>query len=145
MAIDSRGRWWRGENAADLAEYLEEFAAGGYRIDRTVQALCSGCAGHAFRVRADAEEGVVERTCVTCGHVLLMLDSGEHWGDAEPAELECACGADVFEVVAGFSLRADDELHWISVGIRCVSDGVLGYCADWKIDYSPSRHLLKLV
>jgi hypothetical protein len=145
MAIDSSGRWWRGENAADLAEYLEEFAAGGYRIDRTVQAVCAGCAGQAFRLRADADEGAVERTCARCDHVLLMLDSRDHWEDAEPVEMECACGADVFEVVVGFSLRAGDEVRWISVGIRCVADGVLGCCADWKIDYSPSGQLLELV
>lgn len=145
MTIDSSGRWWRGEDAADLAEYLKRLAAGGYSIDRTVQAVCDGCAGGSFRLRADGEEGAAERTCIRCNRVLLMLDSEDHWEDAEPTTLECACGADVFEVVAGFSLRADGEVRWISVGIRCLGDGVLGCCADWKIDYSPSGHLLELV
>jgi hypothetical protein len=145
MAIDTSGKWWRGENAADLAQYLEENAAGGYPIDRTVQAVCAGCAGQAFRLRADDEEGAVERVCPECGQVLLMLDSGDHWEDTEPAKMVCECGAEVFEVIVGFSLRADDEVRWVSIGTRCIADGALGCCADWKIDYSPSSHLPGLV
>ncbi|GAA0594714.1 hypothetical protein GCM10009546_66160 [Actinomadura livida] len=41
--------------------------------------------------------------------------------------------------------RPDDSVRWVSVGIRCVADGVLGSCADWKINYEPSRHLLARV
>ncbi|WP_220500131.1 hypothetical protein [Thermomonospora cellulosilytica] len=144
MAMDISGEWWRGENAADLAEYLEELAAGGYRVDRTAEAVCTDCDGRSFRLRADPLEGAVERTCVGCGQVLRMLDSGDFWEDAEPEEVVCPCGADVFDVVVGFSLHADDEVRWVSVGVRCITDGVLGCCADWKINYGPSSHLLEL-
>lgn len=64
------------------------------------------------------------------------------WEDAEPRTVRCLCGHGVFEVGVGFSLRADREVRWVTVGERCVRCGVLGSCADWKIDYSPSRHLL---
>ena len=39
--------------------------------------------------------------------------------------------------------RADGEIRWVSVGLRCGSDGLLGVYTDWKIDYSPSRQLLE--
>jgi hypothetical protein len=33
-------------------------------------------------------------------------------------------------------------VRWISLGLRCVQDGTLGVYADWKVDYSPTGHLL---
>lgn len=145
MAIDTKGEWWRGESAADLADYLEELGVQGYRVGQVVQAACAGCGGRAFRLRADGVEGTVERNCVGCGANTLMLDSEEYWSDAEPETVVCSCGADVFDVAVGFSFRPDGSVRWVSVGIRCVADGVLGCCADWKIDYDPSRHLLARV
>ncbi|MGP4024173.1 hypothetical protein [Actinomadura sp. 3N407] len=144
MVIDTSGEAWRGDSAADLADYLEQYAAGGYHVDQTVSASCAACAGRNFRLRADPLEGGVERTCVGCGETHLMLDSADAWEDAEPHEIACSCTGEVFEVAVGFSLLASREVRWISVGVRCVADGVLGCCADWKIDYSPSRHLLEL-
>ncbi|MFI5896109.1 alpha/beta fold hydrolase [Actinoplanes sp. NPDC051513] len=37
---------------------------------------------------------------------------------------------------------ADREVRWISIGLRCLTDGTLGVYADWKIDYTPTAHLL---
>lgn len=145
MAMDMSGEWWRGESAADLADYLEELGAEGYRVGQIVRATCADCGGRSFRLRVDGEEGTVERSCVACGKDVLMLDSEEHWSDTEPEAVVCPCGADVFDVAVGFSLRPDDSVCWVSVGIRCVADGVLGCCADWKIDYEPSRYLLARV
>ena len=36
----------------------------------------------------------------------------------------------------------DHEIRWISVGLRCLTDGTLGVYTDWKIDYTPTAHLL---
>ena len=38
MAIDSGGQWWRGTEALDLDDYLVEYRAGGYPVDRVVHA-----------------------------------------------------------------------------------------------------------
>ncbi|MEU4676443.1 hypothetical protein [Micromonospora sp. NPDC023737] len=38
--------------------------------------------------------------------------------------------------------RNDEEVRWVSVGLRCTQDGTLGVYTDWKIDYSPTRQLL---
>ena len=145
MAIDTSGRWWRGESATDLAEYLRLAAPGGYRVDRVLAAVCADCAGATFKLRADRDEGGVERTCAGCAKRVLMLDTVDHWDDMDPALIKCPCRSDLFEVSVSFSLRADDEIRWVSVGQRCVKDGILGYCADWKIDYGPTRHLLSSV
>lgn len=39
-------------------------------------------------------------------------------------------------------MTADDEVRWVSVGLRCLTDGTLGVYTDWKIDYTPTAHLL---
>jgi hypothetical protein len=39
------------------------------------------------------------------------------------------------------AIGADDEVRWVSVGLRCVEDGVAGVYVDWKIDYAPTSHL----
>jgi hypothetical protein len=36
----------------------------------------------------------------------------------------------------------DDEVRWISVGLRCLADNTLGVYTDWKVDYLPTAHLL---
>lgn len=143
--MDKSGDVWRGEDAADLARYLRDFEAGGYRVSEVVAAVCAGCDGKVFRLRADADEGCAERTCADCGKTALMLDSEDYWDGALPEEVRCRCGADLFEVAVAFSLRANGDVRWVSVGMRCTNDGVLGCCADWKIDYSPSADLLDRV
>jgi hypothetical protein len=145
VAIDKSGDAWRGEDAADLAAFLRNFEAGGYRVSQVVAAGCPGCAGKVFRLRADADEGCAERTCAECDKTALMLDSEDYWDGAMPEEVRCRCGADLFEVAVAFSTRANGDVRWVSVGMRCTGDGVLGCCADWKIDYSPSADLLERV
>ena len=145
MAIEKSGDVWRGKDAADLAEYLRDFEAGGYRIGRVVPVACSGCAGTVFRLRADAEEGCAERTCADCAKAALMLDSEDYWEGAAPEAVRCRCGADRFALAVGFSLRANGDVRWVSVGTRCAGDGRLDCPVDWKIDYSPSGDLLDRV
>lgn len=145
VAIERTGDKWRGEHAADLAEYLRDFEAGGYRVGRVVPAGCSGCPGTVFRLRVDATEGCAERTCAECGKVALMLDSEDYWDGAEPEPVVCSCGSDLLELAVAFSLRANGDVRWVSVGRRCIGDGELGCPADWKIDYGPSADLLDRV
>jgi hypothetical protein len=148
VAIDITGEWWRGDSAEDIADYLEELGPGGYPVHQASRSLCAPCSGTVFTIELDPSTVCARRTCVSCGAVAYMLDSDRYWmdGDEEdgPEAVACPCGADRFESVAGFSFRDDGEVRWVSVGIRCVSDGILGCCADWKISYGPSRHLLNL-
>ncbi|GAA3941267.1 hypothetical protein [Actinoplanes auranticolor] len=61
--------------------------------------------------------------------------------DASGANL-LPCGNETFAAALGFALTADEEVRWISVGLRCLTDGTLGVYTDWKIDYTPSAHLI---
>jgi hypothetical protein len=142
MAIDATGQFWSGENFDDLAEYLREYQAGGYSVGRVGELACSGCAKKTFNVAADHTEGCARVRCVACNTDTYIADSSEFAADADLAECSCPCGGQTFNVGVGYALREDGEVRWISVGVRCVDDGTLGVYADWKIDYSPTGHLL---
>lgn len=141
MAIDTSGKWWKGEDFADLTEYLRSYCEDPYPADLIVQSVCS--CGHAvFRLQGDREEGCARRICAACKAAAFICDSGEYWDEAEPIPLSCVeCRGRQFEVGVAFSKRADGDIRWITIGERCVRCGVLGSFMDWKIDYGPTDHL----
>lgn len=142
--IDTSGEWWKGEDAADLAEYLVEYQAEGYPVDRVAESVCGSCGGQLFRLTINSlSEDGAQRTCVRCGGSAFIADSEEYWEDDEVRQVLCPCGANTFEVAVGFALReSGEDVKWISVGTRCVVDGVLGSPVDWKISYGLSLQLL---
>ncbi|MBG6134410.1 hypothetical protein [Longispora fulva] len=141
MTLNKSGKMWRGEEFADLAEFIRHFQAGGYPVDTVVESTCRPCGGYSFRVALDDEEGCAQRVCVNCGVAAFIADSAEYWTEADPGECECPCGGDEFTVAVGFALRDGQDVRWISVGLRCLTDNSLGVYTDWKIDYSPTEHL----
>jgi hypothetical protein len=53
------------------------------------------------------------------------------------------CKSDIANVGVVFALYEDrGAIHWLYVGERCASCGVLGSMVDWKVAYEPSLHLL---
>ncbi|WP_051366975.1 hypothetical protein [Hamadaea tsunoensis] len=140
--IDSNGRFWRGENFDDLVEYLREFQPGGYPVEHVNELTCPECAGGTFYVEADDTEGAALARCAACQTIQYIADSVDYADEADLVECACPCANETFAIAVGYALRHDQEIRWISVGLRCIQDGILGVYADWKIDYSPSRHLL---
>jgi erythromycin esterase-like protein len=41
MTLDKSGELWRGEDFADLADYLRHFQAEGYLVDQVVESVCA--------------------------------------------------------------------------------------------------------
>lgn len=70
-----------------------------------------------------------------------MLDSADVADDAEPEEAVCPCGGEVFDVAVGSALRDEGDVRWVSVGLRCRLDGVLGCYGDWKINHGPTDEI----
>lgn len=142
VTLDKSGEHWRGDTFDDLAASIRDFRAGGYPVATVVESRCGRCDGRAFRVEVSADESS-RRTCVACGDTAFIGDSAEHWDDGEREECACPCGNEAFAAGVGFAFTDDGEIRWVSLGLRCLRDGVLGVYADVKIDYSPSRHLLE--
>ena len=146
VAIDKSGRWWLGDSVDDLKEYLIAYTEDGYPATEFRISECS-CGSIEFFVAHDGEEGVARRTCVKCSAEHFLCDSGEFWDDASPRRYRCVgkCRSRVANVCVGFALaESRDGIRWINVGVRCTACGVLGCVADWKVDFSPSLHLLDL-
>ncbi|TJZ90687.1 hypothetical protein [Actinacidiphila oryziradicis] len=129
--------------SAELAAFLRD--AGGGRLVKIAPSVCSACDGRVFFVLVDDIEGGAERECSACGSRAFIADSEEFWEDADPRAAGCPCGSEEFEAAIAFSLADDGSVRWVTVGLRCRQDGVLGVYADWKIDYSPTDHLLSMV
>jgi len=149
---------WKGTDATDIEEFLAAFSAGGYRVAHVAPSRCQTCQGSTFALRVDDDAGYADRRCLTCNAVALMLDSEDSVEDAIPEECACPCGGEEFELAVGFAMVDVEvasstaphdgsgvvtrEVKWVSVGARCLSDGVLGVYTDWKIDYAPTAYLL---
>jgi len=144
VTVTKRGSTGTGTDAADLDEYLRAFAAGGYAVADVVPAVCVACAPTTagFAVALDDEVGAAARRCLACHVEVSMLDSKDHLEDADLGDAARPCGGQQFDVAVGFAFLEDQEVRWVSVGLRRRTDGLLGVYVDWKLDYSPSRHLL---
>ncbi|MFD8019011.1 hypothetical protein ACFV6G_01100 [Streptomyces lavendulae] len=105
----------------------------------------SVCGGRVFSVLDDDVEGGAELVCAGCGGRAFIADSEEFWQDADPGEACCPCGSEEFESAVAFSLAGDGSVCWVTLGLRCHKDGATGVYADWKIDYSPTDHLLPMI
>ncbi len=64
--------------------------------------------------------------CVTCGAAAYIADSEEHADEADLQPCGCPCGGDTFALAVGIPRRFDQEVCWISIGVRCLIDGILG-------------------
>ena len=144
MGIDKTGEWWKGENFDDLAAYIKEFTRNSYPADKIVACSCE-CGEACFRITGNPDEGCAMRHCDGCGKATFICDSAEYWDVDEAEDFACPCGNEHFELGIGFAMRSGEdagEVRWISVGARCLACGVLGVYVDWKVDYSPSAHLI---
>ena len=139
--IDRSGEWWTGTGPEDIDDYLRELTEEGYPADRFEHARCTGCGGTGFELEVDDEQGCARRTCAACRTQHFICDSEEFSSEAELSPVTCPCGRSEFEIAVGFSHRDDRSVRWITVGMRCVSCGVLGSPVDWEIDYEPTGHL----
>ncbi|MEU4477990.1 hypothetical protein AB0F68_08005 [Micromonospora sp. NPDC023966] len=50
MAIDTTGKFWRGDDFTDLVDYFREYQPGGYPVTRVKEMICQQCDGKTFTV-----------------------------------------------------------------------------------------------
>jgi hypothetical protein len=129
----------------ELAAYIREYQGGGQAVSHVKDLVCARCRGTVFLLSVDDDEGCVVATCRKCLAGRPIADSAERLQDADIGECDCVCGGDTFAVAVGFAADQGGEVSWVTVGLRCLTDDVLGVIADWKVDYRPSAHLLTSV
>lgn len=136
MGIDSSGKWWKGTEPSDVRGFLEAYATDEHAVHDFRLARCT-CGSDAFHLEADEDEGVARRKCASCGVPHFIGDSEEFWDDAEPASWKCVeCSSESTNVGVGFSFyQGAKGIHWLYVGVRCASCGILGCFAEWKVGH----------
>jgi hypothetical protein len=127
---------------ADLTRYVRLVTADTYPVEMIVQSVCP-CGGTVFRLEGDPEAGCMRRACTECHTSAFICDSGDRWEPARPEPCVCLCEGKTFLVGVGYSFRADGDVMWITVGVCCARCGLVGTPADWKVDYTPTDHLLQ--
>jgi hypothetical protein len=126
----------------DLAAYIRQYEAGGHPVQQVRDLVCNRCRGTVFLVSVDDDDFCAVATCRTCLADKPIADTVKRLRDAELGECDCVCGGEEFAVAVGFALTDDNQVRWVTVGLRCLADDVLGVILDWKIDDRPSAHLL---
>jgi hypothetical protein len=132
------------EDAEDLATWVRQLT-GCPPITQSSVAMCSH-PSHGddpatwFYVEADAEAGVARLRCLSGGHAIDVLDSGEHW--TFPGAWACvSCSQSIAEVVYGIHDEAGTA-KWLIVAVRCVECGDVAGVTDIVLGEVPLDDLL---
>ena len=144
MTIDTSGTWWKGGDFQDLVLFLEDFSQDEFPAERFAKCVCT-CGESAFHCVGNAEAGFAERICAACDSAHKVCDSAMHWNADTLEVFACPCGAEVFELGVGFSMRSgahSEEVKWVTLGGRCLACGILAAYVEWRVQYMPSGHLL---
>lgn len=139
--IDKTKKYWTGDSAEDISEYLRL-----YSEDNSIDikpVLCHPCGSDCFELRVDQTEDAIEVKCTKCGTKKILLDCNEVWEHAKPRLRKCSvcktCKS--FNVRVGFIRRENGSVKWVYIGNRCTGCGTLGSYLDWKIDYEPTDEM----
>jgi hypothetical protein len=108
---------------------------------------CPECQRAEFELRIVRDESVAAARCVNCSRHYLLLDSEDYWFDViqkgYPRATRCSCKSESFQVSVSYSFRDDGDVNYIEVRSTCAACGKSRRQLDFKIDYSPTSHLLE--
>lgn len=86
--IDKSKKYWTGDTAEDISEYLRL-----YSEDESIDVkpvICRSCGIGSFELRVDQEEDVIQVKSTECGTKKILLDCEEMWEDAKPRLRKCS-------------------------------------------------------
>ncbi|SFJ44650.1 hypothetical protein SAMN02799624_04559 [Paenibacillus sp. UNC496MF] len=114
------------------------------------EVVCIRCNKNAFHLQRHKTEGVAKIKCTSCMNGFFLFDSGEHWYDVyekNPPKIKCKqCKNDEFKIFAGLQYREiGGEISWVYIGSKCTNCEKEEIEVDWKIDYSPTNDLEKIL
>lgn len=133
--IDKSKKYWTGDTAEDISEYLRLYADNQELDIKPV--ICHSCGNDVFTLRVDADEAVIQVKCTECGTKKILLDGEEFWEDASPRLRKCPiCKiSKSYNVRVGFTRRENGSVKWVYIGNRCTNCKTLGSYLDFGIDY----------
>lgn len=139
--IDKSKKYWTGDSAEDISEWLRLYAEDDSMDVKPV--ICHTCGNDSFVLRVDQDEGAIQVKCTACGTKKILLDCDDIWEDAKPKRRWCpVCKiSKSHNVRVGFVRRENGSVKWVYIGSRCTRCGTLGSYLDWKIDYEPTDEM----
>ncbi|MBQ8599029.1 MAG: hypothetical protein IJ411_02815 [Oscillospiraceae bacterium] len=141
--IDKTKKYWSGDCAADIDDYLRAYTE---LPELDVRPVTCSCGSDAFTILVDQEEGAVLLKCTHCAEEQFLLDSAEYWPSCQPKAGICRlCKGGEYNVRVGLVRREDGSIQWVYVGNRCTKCGALGSYVDWGIDYESSDEMEELL
>jgi Zn ribbon nucleic-acid-binding protein len=146
MALRKRGEWRYGDSQADIRAEIVRYSRDNGYASQFADAACP-CGGAVFGLLLDDNRGVAIRNCVACEAGPHPIgDSAEFIDGATPADCECECGGEAFEITVGVSLFTNGEdVRWVYIGCRCPACGRTAVYGDWRSGFNGYRELLARV
>ena len=125
---------------AEITRYSRK---NGYPAQHFASPTCP-CGHTRFALLMNEEEGVAARVCRACNSEHGIGDSDEYIDEVESVYgVECSCGGDEFEVMAGVALYQDStDVRWFYLGLECTACGLAGVHGDWKNEHEGYEALL---
>ena len=140
--IDKSRKYWHGDSADDIDEYLRLYS-GVASID-VKPVLCHTCGSERFKIWVDEDEDAIQVECSECGFKKIILDCEDIWEDADPHAGICPeCKSKDYNVRVGFVRRDNRSVKHVYIGNRCSKCGLLGSYLDWSIKYEPTNTMEK--
>lgn len=139
--IDKSEKYWYGDNADDINEYLKEYSECSSIDIKPV--VCRSCGNDALELRVDYNEDAIQVKCSKCGYKKILLDCEEVWQEAKPRLRKCSVckNSREYNIRVGFIRRENGSVKWVYIGNRCKNCGVLGSYLNWKINYEPTDEM----
>ena len=141
--IDKSKKYWSGDSAADIDEYLREYTE---VPDLEVRPVTCSWGSEDFTILVDQDEGAVLLKCTHCAEEKFLLDSAEYWPSCQPKAGICRlCKNAEYNVRIGVVRDEDGHMQWIFVGNRCTDCGALGSYVDWGVEPEASDELEQML
>ncbi len=139
--IDRTPKYWTGDSAEDITEWLYEYTEEPTMEVRPI--VCHVCGSDVFELRIDANEGFIRTTCAVCKTKKILLDGEEIREDASPRLRKCAvCKTGrTHNARVGFIRRESGDVKWVYIGSRCTACGTLASYVDWNVNYGPTDEM----
>lgn len=135
MTLKKKGKYWYGTTLEDVKSEMLRFSSlNEYVAVKFAESVCA-CGCRLFKLESDEDGGAARRVCASCGAAHLMGDSAEYADGADFDNHECACGAEVFELLSGVALYDEsNDVRWNYIGCRCTKCNLVGVFAHWKCE-----------
>lgn len=141
--IDKSGKWWVGETADDIDEYLIAYTEDDCIDIKSIR--CNNCCCDRLYVRLDRNENVIQVVCPECKHKKTLLDCEEILKDTKPKAYHCPIckKRTTYYLKVGFMRRKNGNVKWVYIGEMCTECNTLGSFIDWRINYEPTDEMEK--